>query len=180
MKTKTIAVCAIFAAIMCVFSVITVPIGPVPVTLGFFGVMITSVILGARRGAVSVAVFILMGAVGLPVFSGFKGGFEVLLGPTGGYIWSYVPMAVLIGLVTAKDPTDKRLAVLKAFLACIGAALLGYAVGTLQFVLVQETTFTQALTVCVVPFIPFDIAKAAAAAYLGCTVKTALKKSGTA
>ena len=84
MKTKTIAVCAIFAAIMCVFSVITVPIGPVPVTLGFFGVMITSVILGARRGAVSVAVFILMGAVGLPVFSGFKGGFEVLLGPTGG------------------------------------------------------------------------------------------------
>ncbi len=178
MKAKTIAVCAVFAAIMCVFSVITVPIGPVPVTLGFLGVMVTAVILGAKRGALSVAVFILLGAVGLPVFSGFKGGFQVLLGPTGGYIWSYVPMALLIGFASAKNPKNKWLAMLKIFLVCIGAALLGYAVGTLQFMLVQKTSFAQALMICVVPFIPFDIAKAAAAVYLGYTVKAALKRSG--
>ena len=86
MKTKTIVICAIFAALMCVFSVITVPTGIIPVTLGTLGIMLTAVILGSKKGAVSVAVFILLGIVGLPVFSGFKGGIQVIFGPTGGYI----------------------------------------------------------------------------------------------
>ena len=176
MKTKTIAVCAVFAAIMCVFSVMTVPIGVVPVTLGFLGVMLTSVVLGPKKGVISVAVFILIGAVGLPVFSNFRGGFQVLLGPTGGYIWSYIFMALFIGILTVKNPKNKWLVMLKIFFVCIGGAVIGYALGTVQFMFVQKTDFLAALTACVIPFIPFDILKSAVAAYLGYTVKGALKK----
>ena len=178
MKTKTIAVCAVFAAILCVFSVMTIPTGVVPVTLGFLGVFLVAVILGPKKGTVSVAVFILLGAVGLPVFSNFRGGFQVLLGPTGGYIWSYIFMALFIGILTVKNPKNKWLGMLKIFVVSLGGAVIGYALGSVQFMLVQKTDFLSALTACVIPFIPFDIGKAVVAAYLGYTVKEALKKAG--
>ena len=174
MKTKTMIICALFAAVMCVFSVMTIPTGIVPVTMGFLGVFLVAVILGPKKGTVSVAVFILLGAVGLPVFSGFKGGSQVLIGPTGGYIWSYIIMALFIGLLTVKVPENKWLAMIKIFLVCIGAAVIGYALGTVQFMLVRQVNWGAALTMCVLPFIPFDIAKAVIAAYAGYTVRQAL------
>ncbi|MCD8181655.1 MAG: biotin transporter BioY [Firmicutes bacterium] len=177
MKTKSMTLCAVFAAVMCVFCVITIPIGPVPVTLGVFAVLLTAVILGPKLGAISVLVYILLGAVGLPVFSGFKGGFQILLGPTGGYIWSYILMALLIGFLTITLPDNKWLAMLKIFTACLAGIIVCYALGTVQFMLVQKTGLTESLGLCVIPFIPFDIGKAAAASYLGFTVKNALVKS---
>lgn len=178
MKTKTIVICAVFAALMCVFSVITIPTGIIPITMGTFGIMLTAVILGAKRGAVSVAVFILLGAVGLPVFSGFKGGVQVLFGPTGGYIWSYIPMAVIIALISAKLPERKALAVLKIVLGCIAGMAVLYALGTVQFMAVQKTGLVKSLSACVIPFIPFDLAKAVLAGYIGTTVRSALQKAG--
>ena len=174
MKTKTMIICALFAAVMCVFSVMTIPTGIVPVTMGFLGVFLVAVILGPKKGTVSVAVFILLGAVGLPVFSGFKGGFQVLIGPTGGYIWSYIIMALFIGILTVKNPKNKWLAMLKIFFVCIGAAVIGYSLGTVQFMFVRDTNIQTALVMCVLPFIPFDIAKAAVASYVGYTVRQAL------
>lgn len=178
MKTKTIVLCAIFAAILCIFSVMTIPIGIVPISMGIFGVMLTSIILGAKKGTISVIVYILLGAVGLPVFSGFKGGFQVLLGPTGGYVWSYILVALLIGLLTSKLPQNKWLAMLKTFIVCLIGIFLCYAAGTAQFMLVQKTDLIKSLTACVFPFIPFDIIKALIATYLGCTISKALKKAG--
>ena len=176
MKTKTITVCALFAAILCVFSMITIPTGIVPVTLGFLGVFLVAVILGPKKGTVSVAVFILLGIIGLPVFSNLRGGFQVLLGPTGGYIWSYIFMALFIGILTTKMPQNKWLAMLKIFFVCLGGAVIGYALGTIQFVFVQKVNLSGALLSCVIPFIPFDIAKSLIAAYLGYTLKKALGK----
>ncbi len=180
MKTKNITLCALFTAVMCVLCVITIPIGPVPVTLGTLGIMLTAVILGHKRGTVSVLVYILLGAVGLPVFSGFKGGFQVLIGPTGGYIWSYIIMAFLIGFAARTLPKNKWTAMLKIFVACIAGIAVCYALGTVQFMLVQKTSLTQSLMLCVVPFIPFDAVKAVIAVYLGYTVRKTLEKAGLA
>lgn len=178
MNTKTIVICAIFAAILCVFSVMTIPIGPVPISMGIFGVMLTAVMLGAKKGTISVVVYILLGAVGLPIFSGFKGGFQVLFGATGGYIWSYILVALLIGLITIKLPQNKWLAMLKILISCFLGIIICYAAGTAQFMVVQQADLARALTLCVFPFIPFDIVKAVVATYLGYTISTALKKAG--
>ena len=178
MKTKTMLICAIFAAVLCVCSVITIPIGPVPISMGLFGIMLAAGVLGLKRGVISVAVFILIGAIGLPVFTGFRGGISVLAGPTGGYIWSYVPMTALIGLLTLKTPQDKRRAMLMYFSAFLAGTALCYAMGTLQFMYVQAVGFKAALAACVLPFIPVDILKAAAASYLSYAIKGALKKAG--
>lgn len=178
MKTKNMILCALFAAILCVFCVITIPIGPVPVTLATFGIMLTAIILGSKKSAVSILVYILLGAVGLPVFSGFKGGVQVLFGPTGGYLWSYVFMALFIGFLISKLPENKYLAMLKIFIAALGGMVICYALGTAQFMLVQRTDVIKALSLCVIPFIPLDIVKAVIASYVGFTVKKQLIKTG--
>ena len=177
MKTKTIIVCALFAALMCVFSVMSVPIGPVPISMGLFGIMLAAGVLGLKRGTISVAVFILIGAAGIPVFTGFRGGVALLVGPTGGYIWSYVPMTALIGLLTLDPPRNKYRNMLRFFLAFLAGTVLCYAMGTAQFMYVQSVGLKAALAACVLPFIPFDILKAAAAAYLSYIIRRALVKA---
>lgn len=178
MKTKNVVLCALFAAILAVLAVMTVPIGPVPVTLGVLGVMLAAVILGPKKGTVSVLVYILLGAVGLPVFSGFKGGFGVLLGPTGGYVWSYIIMALFIGALTKKLPENKWLARFQIFAVCLGGVVICYAAGTVQFMAVSKTDLAKSLALCVIPFIPFDIAKAAVTAFVGLKLSEILKKAG--
>ena len=178
MKTKTMIVCALMAAVMCVCSVITVPIGPVPVTLGLFGVMIAAVILGGGKAAVATAVFILLGAVGLPVFSGFKGGFAVLVGPTGGYIWSYIPVALIIGFFAVKSFKNKWVTLAVIFGACLTGIAVCYTLGTIQFMAVTGNDLPKSLGLCVLPFISFDVAKAVIATVAGSAVRKALLKAG--
>lgn len=137
MKTKSMVICAVFSAILCIFCVLTVPIGAVPVSLATFAVMLTAIILGPKKSSISVIIYILLGSVGLPVFSGFRGGFQVLIGPTGGYIWSYIFMALLIGSVTEKCVNSKPI----ALVGCIFGTVICYIFGTVQFVLVQNTSF---------------------------------------
>lgn len=100
-KTKTISLCALFAVIIAIMSWISIPtpLG-VPVTLQLFAVSLCGFMLGTRRGTVTVALYILLGAVGLPVFSSMQGGFGVLLSATGGFIWGFVPLSFFCG--TAK------------------------------------------------------------------------------
>lgn len=173
MKTKSLVICAVFSAVLCIFCVMTVPIGTVPVSMATFAVMLVSVVLGPKLAAVSVVIYILLGSVGLPVYSGFKGGFQILLGPTGGYIWSYIFMSLLIGGVTKKYPHKKIL----SFAVCLAGTAICYILGTVQFMLVQNTSFISSLAVCVLPFIPFDILKAFFAAFLGSSIKNRLIKA---
>ena len=95
-KIHTMTECAIFAALLCIFSPITLPIGPIPVSMGIFAVMLTGIVLGWKKGAVSVLIYLLIGLCGLPLFSGGKSGFAAFMGPTGGYVWSYVLMVMVI------------------------------------------------------------------------------------
>lgn len=177
-RLQTMAQCAIFAAILCILSPISVPIGPIPISLGAFAVMLTGIVLGWKKGAVSVLVYLLLGLCGLPVFAGWVSGMTALPGPTGGYLWSFLPMAAIIGCLSARPARNQLLAVLFSILACIPGIAVCYFLGTLQYVLLTGSSWQAALPVCVVPFIPFDCLKAVCAAAVGVPVRELLHKAG--
>lgn len=170
--------CSIFASLLCILAPITIPIGPVPVTLGVFVVMLTGIVLGWKQGVISVGVYILLGFVGLPVFGGGNSGPGALTGPTGGYIWSYLLMALLIGFVVQKQQKQSKQKKIILIITCIASLVICYLCGTYQFTLVTDYTFGKALTVCVYPFIPFDIGKAVAASVLGLEIRKRLNLAG--
>jgi biotin transport system substrate-specific component len=162
MKTRDIVLTAVFAAVICVLSPISVPIGPVPLSLATLAVYIAASVLGWKRGCAAVVVFIALGMVGAPVFSGMTGGVQKLAGPTGGYIVGYLPCAAAIGFFA--DRARGRVYMYAVGIA-VGTALL-YVCGTAWFVFSTGSNVIYALTKCVVPFLPGDLAKAAAATAL--------------
>jgi biotin transport system substrate-specific component len=169
-KTHLYILCGIFAALTAVCSVISLPLPftPVPVSLGTLAVFMAGGILGAKFGAVSQVVYILLGAVGLPVFAGFRAGASVLVGPTGGYILGYAATAFIVGLICTRlknsRPGLRGAAVLAVSMAL--GILACYAIGTAWFIYSTNTPFLAALGMCVFPFIPGDALKIAAAAIL--------------
>ena len=100
-KTTMLILCGIFAAVTAICSLITIPLGftPVPINLGTLAVFLTGGVLGKKYGTLSMTVYVLLGAAGVPVFSGFRGGLGVLAGPTGGYIIGYIAAVLVIGLL---------------------------------------------------------------------------------
>ncbi len=165
-KTHDLTITAIFAAIICILSVITIPIGTVPISLSLFAIMLTAISLGAKRGVLSVMVYILIGALGIPVFSGFKGGFYTLLGPTGGFIISYIFVTLITSLASQK--TNKKLTL---FLFGILSLIVCYLFGSLQYAFISKVSFYNSLSVCVYPFVVFDILKIILAINIGVKLK---------
>ncbi len=166
--TREIIICGIFAAIISVFSVMTIPIGEVPVTMGLFGVMIAGVVLGAKRSVTAVIIYILIGAVGIPVFAGFKGGAAVIVGATGGYITSYIFVGLIAGFfVQFGRNLSKNKRIILNIAACFAGIIICYFLGTVQFMLITQNPASAAIMKCVLPFIPFDVIKAVTAAILG-------------
>ena len=166
---------ALFAAILCILSPLAIPIGPIPITLGVFAVMLTGVVLDWKRASTAVLVYILLGAIGLPVFSGGNSGPGVIAGPTGGYLWSYLPMVVIIAGLGGKPRERELHEDVRALLACLLSMVALYALGTFQFTLVADSTWAHALSVCVYPFISFDLAKSVCATLLGVRVRRRLR-----
>lgn len=164
---------ALMAALMCVLCPLSVPIGPVPVSLSVLVILLTVYLLGIRGALVSYAVYLLLGAVGMPVFSGFQGGLAKLAGPTGGYLIGFLPMIPIAGLFIRKS---KENYVLSALGMILGVAV-AYFFGTVWFVLQTGSEVSHALSVCVFPFIPFDLAKIAIAAVFGRLIHRALVRA---
>jgi len=176
MKQKTVALvqCALFAALTGVLSQVSIPIGPVPLNLATFSVLLAGSVLGARYGAVSQAIFTLLGVVGLPVFAGMKGGAAVLAGPTGGYIIGYIATAWLVGLLARQfGKSCSRLAVFM-----VAGMLLCYTFGTAWFLVLTKMEVRQALAICVFPFLIGDAVKVAAAALVAPRLYQTLSKNG--
>jgi len=98
-KIRDVVLCALFAALSAVLSQVSIPIGPVPINFVHFGVFTAAGLLGAKRGALSQIIFVLIGLAGAPVFSNFLGGIGVLAGPTGGFILSYILCAFIAGII---------------------------------------------------------------------------------
>lgn len=146
---------AMFAAIIAVCSIIAIPLGKVPFTLQTFAVCLAASLLGWKRGTLSVLVYILVGAVGVPVFGGMQGGFSVITGSTGGYIVGFIFTALIVGFVS--DKFNKKL------VALIPAMLIGiavcYAFGTPWFMFVTNMDLVTSLGYCVIPFIIPDVIK---------------------
>ncbi len=164
--TLNMVYAAMFAVIMAICSWIAIP-GPVPFTLQTFAVFVTIAMLGGKRASVSILLYILLGAIGVPVFANFKGGISVLLGPTGGYIIGFMLIALLNWLLT--HLFGKKLLI--TALSMTGGLLLCYAFGTAQFMLVTQSggnpyTLGAALWMCVLPFVPIDLIKMALALFL--------------
>lgn len=159
--------CALLAAICCICSPISIGIGAVPISLATFAVMLTGVILPPAQAVTSIALFLALGMCGLPVFSGYRGGFAVIFGPTGGYIWSYPLMVLcisLFGLIKINKYIPKIALILAG---CAVGSIVCYLCGTIQFAAIAGTTFADALKVCVLPFVILDFVKAVVAAVVG-------------
>ena len=158
-SVRDMVLCALFAALLCVASPFTLPVGPVPLSLCNFVLMTAACILGGVRGTVSAAVFVFVGTLGLPVFSGGAGGVGHILSPTGGFILSYVPMAAISGAFATLGRRCKN-GFLLSLVGCFLSAFLGYIIGAVWYAFFADVPFSRELLgICVLPFLPFDAVK---------------------
>ncbi len=154
-KVFNIVLISFFAALTAVFSQIAIPMVPVPLNLALISVFICSGILSVSKSLTSVAIYILLGVVGIPVFAKFNSGVGTLLGPTGGYIIGYLFTALTIGLILKFAKNKVHFIVL----ALVLGTIVCYAFGTLWYCVSTNTALLPALTACVFPFILGDILK---------------------
>lgn len=171
---------AIFAAVIAVLAQISVPMaGGVPVTLQTFAVALAGIVLGWKKGALAAVVYLILGAVGVPVFTGLKGGLGSLIGVTGGFIVSFPLLALAAGKaveMAAGKNTVSRIVILITGLF-IGAVL-NYAVGTVWFAVSTGNSIAAGIAACVAPFVLNDIIKLICAVWVGSILRRALLKAG--
>ena len=172
-KVYPLAMTAVMAAVMCVLGPMSIPIGPVPISFTNLVIYLALYILGWKRGTLSYVVYMLIGMVGMPVFSGYSGGMGKLFGPTGGYIIGFIPMAIIAGIVI--DKCRNRGAQLAAMV--VGTAVC-YAFGTAWFCVQAGYAVGAALGLCVFPFIPGDLAKIVIAMVAGPMIRSRLERAG--
>jgi len=163
---------ALFGALTAVGAFILIPIPPVPVTLQTLFLYLAASTLGGALGAWSQTVYLLLGVIGLPVFAGGKAGLGVLIGPTGGYLLGFVPAAWIAGHLIALKARPGFAWV--AFSLAAGTACL-YGTGVAQLAVVGKLGLAKALTVGILPFLPGDVLKIAAATGIFLKVRDRLK-----
>ena len=174
MKTKDMTLAAVMAALICIAGPLVIPAGPIPLSMASFAVYLAGTVLGKKVGTLATALYLLIGAAGVPVFSGFSGGFQKLAGLTGGYLVGYLPCAYLAGLGTEYTEKHGRIWNRPAMMAA-GTAVL-YALGTAWFMIQTGNTLGASLTLCVIPFLPGDAVKIAAASLISGPVRNAVKR----
>lgn len=169
-NTKDLITISLFCAIICIFSIISIPFGAIPVSLSLFAVFLTSIILGFKKSVITVIVYILLGLLGLPVFSGFRGGLQMLFGPTGGYIISYIFIAGIMGLASDKLSKVKHKKIF-LFATSLLSLFVCYITGSVQYMLISSVEFKKALISNALVFSPFDILKSVLAIIIGTRIK---------
>lgn len=172
-KVKNIVYIALFAALLSVLAPVAIPIGEVPITLATLVIYITASVLPVSNSYISIAIYILVGIFGLPVFSGFSGGLAKVAGPTGGYIIGYIPMAVTIGLII-KFLGHKKFSF---FIAYLTGTVVLYTFGTALFMIQTQKALLPSLSMCVIPFLPGDAAKMVIAAIISRKLNTLIYKN---
>ena len=156
---RTLSRCAVMVALNCICAWISLPVGDLSFTLQTFSVLLTLGLLGGKPGTLTIGVYLLLGAVGFPVFSGFRGGLGVLLGTSGGYLWGFLATGLVYWLIFHFFGKSHRL----------GAMILGlaacYTLGTLWYALIylDGSAIVMVLLKCVVPFLFPDAIKLALA-----------------
>lgn len=164
-NTKSLIFAALFTAIICVFSQIAVPTPVLPVTLQVFGVCLCGYVLGAKFSLLSVLCYILLGAVGLPVFYGFQGGAHHLLSLTGGFIFGFLPLTLCCGIFE-----NSKSNLLKILFGIFGV-LVCHLIGVLQFSLISSNGLFQSFLIASLPYLLKDIPLCVLAFYIAKFIK---------
>ena len=172
--TQHLTLSALLCALLAVLSQIQIPLPPVPVSLSLLAVHLCGALLGSRRGAAAVGCYVALGAVGLPVYAGFSGGVSVLFGPTGGFLFGYIPCAFVVGMLSGRLGFTRR----NLMLSMAVGTLLCYGMGMVWFSLSTGTGLIASLGSCVLPFIPGDLIKIALAATLSLRLQKPLRSAG--
>ena len=181
MKTKSVisvkdmVLTAVMTALLCILGpwALSIPVSPVPITLCSMGIYFALYLLGMKLGTLSVLLYVLLGAGGVPVFTNFSGGFGKLAGPTGGYIIGYLFLALICGFFVTNFPDRLPLHVLGFVL---GTAAL-YLFGTAWLKLSLRMTWPAAFMAGVIPYLPGDVAKLILSLLVGIPLKKQLKKA---
>ncbi|WP_279160104.1 biotin transporter BioY [Thomasclavelia cocleata] len=169
-KIKNMCYCSMFACIVALLAQIKIDLpGLVPITLQTLGIYIIACSLTPKLAVITTIVYVIMGSIGLPVFTGFRGGLSSLLGPTGGYIFSFPITSLIISIII-----NNKNSIIRKIIAMIVGTAVCYLIGTIWFIYVTNNTIITALTVCVIPFIFGDIIKIAIASTLSAKIKTKL------
>jgi len=160
-KLVSTALTALFAALIAAGTFIAVPLpfSPVPLVLQNFFALLAGMVLGPVRGGAAVALYLLVGSLGAPVFSGASGGVAHLLGPTGGYLVGYLAGAFAAGLVAGKLRADRATSYQRLALAAFIGLLSIYIPGLIRLQAVLGIDWLKTLTVGALPFLPGDLAK---------------------
>lgn len=170
MKMRNMVLTALFAACICVIAPFSVPIGPVPITLATLMVYLSGAVLGPKFGPAAVLLYIALGAIGLPVFSGFTGGVQRLVGPTGGFFPGYVVCAWVCGMMPRLLRYRRWSFPLSM---AVGTAVL-YAFGLFWFAFQSGVGIARAAAVCALPFLPGDTVKIIAVSILAPIMRRAV------
>jgi biotin transport system substrate-specific component len=163
---------SLFAALTAAGAFLAIPVGPVPIALQNLFVFLAGLLLGARWGVWSVAIYLLTGAMGLPIFAGGTGGIAKFAGPTGGYLIGYLPAVFVIGVLTEKLPKKPVFTIL----ALAAGALIVYACGVPWLKAVTGMAWPKALSAGLYPFLPGDALKIVAALPLSVMLKDFIRK----
>ena len=194
-RTRSVAFVGLTVAIMAVSAWVTVPLGPVPFTLQMFAITFAIVMLSPKECMAAIVLYLALGAVGAPVFSGMSGGIAKLMGPTGGFLWGYIfGVATAVGLLyvlrkhmglnagAIKDSTEPQRGA-KAFFKNASAEILAglvfsaiaYFCGWLQLMLVMGLSPEAAFLSGIAPFVVVDVLKVLAAVACARAVKAAVR-----
>lgn len=164
-KTKQMVLIALMTAVTCVLGPLSIPLpfSPVPISLTNFAIFLAIFVLGMKNGTISFIIYLLLGAVGVPVFSSFRGGLRVLAGPTGGYLIGFIFLALIMGF--ALDHFDRKL--VPTIIGMIIGMVVCYAFGTVWLAKLLSLSFKEGLMMGVIPYLPGDAAKIIIAAIVG-------------
>ena len=164
-KTKQMVLIALMTSVTCVLGPLSIPLpfSPVPISLTNFAIFLAIFVLGMKNGTISFIIYLLLGAVGVPVFSSFRGGFQVLAGPTGGYLIGFIFLALIMGF--ALDHFDRKL--VPTIIGMIIGMVVCYAFGTVWLAKLLSLSFKEGLMMGVIPYLAGDVAKIIIAAIVG-------------
>lgn len=151
-STKTVVIIGMFAAVLSVLSIVAIPMpSGMPITLQTFAVALCGYVLGAKRGMATVMIYILIGAIGIPVYAGMHGGISWLFSYTGGFLWGFVILALLCGIAGTKKKKTVR-----ALISGIGLVLC-HVLGMLHYALVAELAIPAAFLAVSAPYLIKDV-----------------------
>lgn len=175
MSTRDMTFIALMTAVTCILGPLSIPLpfSPVPISFTNLAIYLSLYVLGMNGATISYLVYLLIGMVGVPVFSGFSGGFGKLAGPTGGYLIGFIFLTLIAGFLMKLFPGNK---VMEAVGMIVGTAVC-YAFGTAWLCIQAHMSAAAGLAAGVIPYIPGDLIKIVAAMIVGTALRAALKKA---